>query len=73
MAEESRCMVCSRELVPNPLYPDVLEKCPMCGRLFCRDCAVKRGGREFCDSRCGDTFFFAGEDEGDTEPELAGE
>ncbi|HKB69345.1 MAG TPA: hypothetical protein VKH46_00760 [Thermoanaerobaculia bacterium] len=66
MAEEIRCMVCSRQLVANPLFPDVLAACPMCGRLFCRDCAVKRGGREFCGSRCGDTFFFAGE-EGDSE------
>lgn len=75
MAEAIRCMVCSRELVPNPLLPDVLAACPMCGRLFCRDCSVKRGGREFCDRRCGDTFFFAAEGEGEEEgdPELAGE
>jgi hypothetical protein len=62
MAEEIRCMVCSRTLVPNPLFPDVLVACPMCGRPFCRDCAVKRGGREFCGSRCGDAFFFADEE-----------
>ncbi len=73
MAEAIRCMVCSRELVPNPLFPDVLVACPMCGRLFCRDCSVKRGGREFCDMRCGDTFFFAEEGEEEGDPELAGE
>jgi hypothetical protein len=66
MADETRCMVCSRKLVPNPLFPDVLAVCPMCGRPFCRDCSVKRGGREFCGGRCGDTFFFAGE-EGESE------
>ena len=66
-------MVCSRELVSNPLFPDVLAVCPMCGRQFCRDCSVKRGGREFCHARCGDTFFFAGEGEEEGDPDFAGE
>ena len=66
-------MVCSRELVSNPLFPDVLAACPMCGRQFCRDCSVKRGGREFCQAQCGDTFFFAGEGEEEGDPDFAGE
>lgn len=57
-------MVCGRQPMPRPLFPDLLEPCPMCGRLFCNRCAVRRGGRDFCASRCGDTFFFfSAEDE----------
>jgi hypothetical protein len=59
MAESpDRCMVCDRELVSRPLLPDLLTDCPMCGRQFCHRCAVRRGGRDFCGLRCGDTFFF---------------
>ena len=35
----------------------------MCGRQFCHRCAVRRGGRDFCDLRCGDTFFFGDQEE----------
>ena len=59
-------MVCSRELVAKSLLPDRLSNCPMCGRWFCNRCAVWRGGRDFCGARCGDTYFFAGE-EGESE------
>jgi len=62
-----RCMVCSRELVFNPLLPDLLEECPMCRRLFCNRCSVRRGGRDFCGPRCGDSFFFGNVDEGDSD------
>jgi len=57
-----RCMVCSRQLAPKPLIPDELAECPLCRRGFCDRCAVKRGGKEFCGSRCADTYFFAGEE-----------
>lgn len=55
-----RCMVCFRALAPKPLLPDVLEECPLCHKWFCNRCSAKRGGRDFCGSRCGDTYFFAG-------------
>jgi len=59
-------MVCSREPVAKSLLPDLLANCPMCGRWFCNRCAVRRGGRDFCGARCGDTYFFVGE-EGESE------
>jgi len=71
MADPSdRCMVCFR--VPNPtlLIADTLLACPLCQRWFCSRCAVRRGGREFCGQRCGDTYFFAEDDEGE---EIEGE
>jgi hypothetical protein len=58
-----RCMVCFRILNPTPLTADTLEKCPLCQGWFCSRCLVRRGGRSFCEQRCGDTYFFAGEDE----------
>jgi hypothetical protein len=67
-------MVCFRILTPTPLIADELEKCPLCGRWFCSRCAVRRGGRHFCGQRCGDTYFFAAEDEdGEEEGELEGD
>ena len=56
-------MVCFRVPSPSPLLDDVLQICPSCQRGFCSRCAVRRGGRDFCGQRCGDTYFFAGEDE----------
>jgi hypothetical protein len=61
-----RCMVCFRQPVPQALFPDFLAQCPMCGGWFCNRCGVKRGGREFCGSRCGDTYFYFGA-EGESE------
>ncbi len=40
-----------------------LQKCPICFRYFCEDCAVNRGGRLFCSKQCAD-FYFYGEEEG---------
>jgi len=59
-------MVCSRQLVSHPLLPDLLAECLICHRFFCNRCAVKRGGRDFCGSRCGDTYFYMAE-EGESE------
>jgi len=39
----------------------------MCRRLFCNRCSVRRGGRDFCGPRCGDSFFFGNVDEGDSD------
>ena len=63
-------MVCGRQPAPRPLFPDLLEACPMCGRLFCHACAVRRSGRDFCAARCGDTFFFFAVEEGEGETEI---
>jgi hypothetical protein len=62
-----RCMVCFRVPSPTPLVSDALERCALCQRWFCSRCSVRRGGREFCGQRCGDTYFFAREDEEEEE------
>jgi len=51
----SKCGITERETM-------LLEKCPMCYKIFCSNCKVTFGGREFCSKICGQFFFF-GEDE----------
>ncbi|MDX1583266.1 MAG: hypothetical protein R3338_06660 [Thermoanaerobaculia bacterium] len=40
----------------------VLEKCRMCFRFFCADCAHKVRGAQFCSDACGQ-FYMHGDDD----------
>jgi endogenous inhibitor of DNA gyrase (YacG/DUF329 family) len=40
-----------------------LNKCPICFKLVCQDCAKREYGRAFCSQRCADSFFFGEDDE----------
>jgi hypothetical protein len=39
------------------------QKCPICFKRFCEECAVSVSGRTFCSRFCGEYFFFGGEDD----------
>ena len=40
-----------------------LEKCPICFKLVCEECAHRAFGRVFCAKKCADAFFFGDDDE----------
>ena len=40
-----------------------LNKCPICFKWVCDNCANRAFGRSFCSKRCADLFFFEDEDE----------
>ena len=40
-----------------------LNKCPICFKWICENCAVRTFGRAFCSKKCADQFFFGDEDE----------
>ena len=42
-----------------------MQTCMMCRTLFCRYCAARGYGRDFCSDRCRAMFFFG---DGDEEP-----
>ena len=63
--EDRRCVGCgnTEEIVH-------LERCMVCGKWFCKDCAFKQTGRRFCSGGCARDFFWGigeEEDEDDTE------
>ena len=39
------------------------QKCPICYKRFCDDCAMSMSGRYFCGRFCAEYFFFGGEDD----------
>ena len=39
------------------------QKCPICFKRFCEDCAHHVSGRSFCSRFCGEYFFFGGEED----------
>ena len=40
-----------------------LNKCPICFKLVCEECAVRNFGRLFCSKLCSDQFFFGDDEE----------
>jgi hypothetical protein len=40
-----------------------LNKCPICFKRICDDCAHRSMGRLFCSKRCADQFFFGDDEE----------
>jgi hypothetical protein len=35
-----------------------LERCSICQKSFCNDCAYRSAGRRFCSTVCARTFFY---------------
>lgn len=50
-----------------------LERCVICLRYFCIECAHRGTGRRFCSMNCADTFFHLGDDEDDQDSLLDSE
>jgi len=46
-----------------------LERCPICSKLFCPDCAYKASGRRFCTGNCARTYSYGDSDEDDENPD----
>lgn len=45
-----------------------LDRCNVCGRYFCADCAHRAGhGRRFCSPECSRAYYFTGEPDDDEE------
>ncbi len=40
-----------------------LNKCPICFKWVCEECAIRSYGRMFCAKKCADAFFFGDDDE----------
>ncbi|HXG59157.1 MAG TPA: hypothetical protein VNL91_09050 [Thermoanaerobaculia bacterium] len=40
-----------------------LERCPICAKYFCADCAHRAAGRRFCTADCARVYFFGEGDE----------
>lgn len=45
----------------------ILERCTICHRAFCPDCAYRSAGRRFCSVECARGYFY-GESDDDEEP-----
>lgn len=54
------CIICHKDEQVEEFLR--LNKCPICFKLTCDDCAVRNFGRLFCSKKCSDQFFF-GDDE----------
>jgi hypothetical protein len=52
------CVICQKDEQES-----TLQKCPICFKLACDDCAHRAYGRAFCTKRCADQFFFGDDDE----------
>ena len=47
-----------------------LERCSICQKDFCPDCAYRATGRRFCSGDCARTFFYGDlDDDEDIDPE----
>ena len=48
-----------------------LDRCGICFRYFCTDCAVRAiGGRRFCSDACSRSYYFHGETDDDEDDTL---
>ena len=57
------CVTCAK--TQNEIH---LERCGICARYFCTDCAHRAiGGRRFCSAECAKSYFFHGEPDDDDE------
>lgn len=61
--DERRCVGCG-----DTQAEAHLERCQVCGKWFCPDCAYKQTGRRFCSSDCARAFFWEGIDDDDEDP-----
>jgi len=39
------------------------QKCPICYKRYCEECACNLSGRSFCSKFCGEYFFFGGDED----------
>jgi len=61
--EERRCVGCGdNEETAN------LDRCVVCGKCFCPDCAYKAMGRRFCSQPCSVQFYYGEADDEDILP-----
>ena len=56
------CVTCKKNDDDPEIYVRI-NKCPICFKLVCEQCAVNAFGRFFCSKRCSDQFFFGDDDE----------
>jgi hypothetical protein len=56
--EPNRCPNCG-----EPALDLELQDCMICRSVFCRNCAVRGYGREFCSDVCRGVFFHGSGDE----------
>jgi hypothetical protein len=62
---ERRCIRCS-----DPEESTRLERCAVCGKFYCADCAYRATGRRFCSAECARAFFY-GEGDDDESDDVA--
>ena len=46
----------------------LLERCRICYRYFCGDCAHRARGVRFCSERCGLEYIYGDSDDDDVDP-----
>ncbi|MEA2236085.1 MAG: hypothetical protein QOC81_809 [Thermoanaerobaculia bacterium] len=63
--DERRCIRCS-----DPEESTRLERCVVCGKFYCADCAYRATGRRFCSAECARAFFY-GEGDDDESDDVA--
>ena len=59
---DSVCQRCERMVEAHEL-----EECPVCKRKYCTFCVYRVGSRNYCSRPCGDSYFFGGELDGDSD------
>jgi len=52
------CITCSKSDEET-----TLQKCPICFKIVCLDCATHEYGRLFCGKTCAHSFFFGDDDD----------
>ena len=61
--EERRCNGCGETEESAHL-----DRCVVCGKLFCTDCSYKTMGRRFCSQPCSVQFYYGDTDDEDSPP-----
>ena len=46
-----------------------LDRCPICSRYFCADCAYRASGRRFCSDNCARTYNYGDPEDDDQNPD----
>lgn len=59
---ERQCVICD-----TAGEFSLLERCIVCSRYYCPDCAFRGYGRRFCTEKCGRTYFCGDEDDDGTD------
>jgi hypothetical protein len=47
-----------------------LDRCPICSKTFCADCAYRASGRRFCSDMCARTYNYGDIEDDDQDPDL---